>query len=144
MRARRVSAALPVALLAAPMALAALDDVPAVAPFETVCTLTLTCRIDGGCADLPAPGEQIVTFDGTATRIGQSSDTMRAIERFGRIEDLHPLPVVAGSRRSILVDLPPEREDRRFALFVQRPTPEGAAPVLQPVYFVLACWDAAP
>jgi hypothetical protein len=141
MRAARHILATGLLALAAPAAAAIGDEAADQAPFLARCQIVQTCRIEGGCADLPAPGEQIVEFDGTDTFLGQSEDTLSPVDRAARIENLHPLPRIDGPRRSILLDLDAEHADRRFALFTQRATPEAAEPVLQTVYFVLDCWN---
>lgn len=109
-------------------------------PFEAECTIVDTCRIEGGCADLPAPGELLLRFDGTDTSLGQSEADLAPIDRYADIEAVHPLAPI-DTRRSLLVDLPPEGPARRFALFVQPATPNGADPILQRRYFVMSCWD---
>lgn len=131
-------------LLAAafPASAAPVPDIAAPRPFTAICAITETCHIDGGCASLPAPGEIIVAFDGTGTAMGQDEAALRPIDRFARLEDAMPLPRLGDTRRELLVDLPPDGSDRRFALFVQRPT-DAEDPVLQPTYFILTCRDAA-
>jgi len=111
--------------------------------FTVICEVAETCHVGGGCASLPALGQIIVQFDGIQTAMGQAEASLSPIDRFARIEDVHPLPRISDARREVLVDLPAtDGTDRRFALFVQPITAPEAAPILQSTYFILSCRTA--
>lgn len=142
--ARIARAAVLAVVAAAPGAATTGDDLIPTRAFTAICEISDTCHIGGGCASLPAPGEIIVQFDGTRTAMGQSETALNPLDRFSRIEDLHPLPRITDGRREVLVDLPAiAGVDRRFGLFVQPAVAAEAEPVLQPTYFILSCRDAA-